>query len=713
MRKLIEKNEFIILTAVFMLIIMFMFFITIAINGPFTFGDESEYHKLASSIFYYHKFYLHEYNPLYPLLIAPTFYFNNLIMQFYAIKLINITVYASIIFPVYLIGNALFSNKPLAILVAFIATLGPISAYSHLVWAEPLYYTLICWSYYFIVRYLTREKTKDIFFAGVFIGLSFLTKQAALFLLISYYIYVAYAAFRGIRKLDKKAIGLISVGASLFVLPWIIRNNFVEQKSIGYSNLFSLLFSALKNNPLQFITEFPSDIGYSIGYWIFVYFGGGFFLLLFAAFKSDMGNKNDIGAVSSFAKIILLQSMLLMLTSELFYVGYGVIGTANGRYVDVIYPVAIIVIVWAAFRLKQISREVIVGLALMCFILLLLFSPLTQLEAHAIVHDSGVSILNYFWPNRFIWDKFNPTFFEKLILATTLTALLVFMLVVRKNAIWIICLSGLLLGITAQLQVVRLGTTANPTNTLFLELEKQHIPIDKVKIDSELQKTSIAYHMEFWHPTTFPAGSFLATKFVDPITLMRIISIDFGQEENKAGNDELKIWAPWNPESGFNKIYGSGFSDISTLNGGKCPDLPKQGDFVFDHKPLDFKFFLPTGKYILRGKSVDTRCLGIESNFFVQAQGAVGVKVHGNVEFVLPFEVGSREQWLKMSLKPANHSVWALDSITIEAQSKKFSQGNKPQYLISTRLLPFPQVLNVSDYRLYNLALDEKVRVKE
>lgn len=696
MRTLIEKNEWVVLTTIFMLVTMLIFWLTSAINGPFIFADEAEYHWLASEIFHFHKFYGHQYNPLYPLLIAQTFYFNDLATHFYAIKLINIAVYVSIIFPVYLMGKTILSSKPLAILLAFVATLGPISAYSHLVWADPLYYTLICWSYYFIVRYLTREETKDIFYAGVFIGLSFLAKQAALFLLISYYVYVAYAAFSGTRKLDKKAIGLISVGAALVVLPWIIRNTFFGESAIGYSSMFTVFFAALKNNPLQIMVEFTRGIGYSIGYWIFVYFGGGFFLLLFAAFKSDTGSKNGTGADNPLAKIVLMHSMLLMLISELFLVAYGKTASANGRYVDVIYPVAIIVIAWAGLRLQRMSWVVIAGSALVCFVLLLLFSPLTQVEAYGVVNNSGVSILNFFWPDQFLWQRLNPSLSEKLILSATLTALLVSILSLRKNAIWIICLCGLLLGVGAQFQVVRLGNTANPINQVFLELDKQHIPSDKIAIDTALQESSISYHMKFWHPTNFAAS-----KYVDPITLVRKVSIDFGQQENKAGSDELKIWAPWNPESGFNENFGSGFSDIPTLNAAKCPDLPKQGDFVFDHKPLEFNFSLPTGSYVLRGKSADTRCLGVESDFFVQVQGGDGAKLHGNVGFILPFEVGSGERGLKMSLKPAANSMWALDELTIEPRNKNFSRGSNPQYVLSKRLLPFPQVLSVFGYRLY------------
>jgi hypothetical protein len=696
MRTLIEKYEWVVVTSIFLLVTAFLLWLTSSINGPFIFADEAEYHWLASEIYNSRKFYGHQYNPLYPLLISPTFYFNDLATHFYAIKLLNIAVYVSIIFPVYLIGRVILASKPLAILLAFIATLGPISAYSHLVWADPLYYTLICWSYYFIVRYLTREEDKDIFYAGVLIGLSFLAKQAALLLLISYYVYIGYAAFSETRKFDKKAIGLISAGAALIVLPWIIRNTFFGESAIGYSSMFSVFFEALKHDPLHIATEFIRGIGYSVGYWVFVYFGAGFFLLLFAAFRSDRGGENGTVRASALAKIVLMHSMLLMLVSELFLVAYGKTSSANGRYVDVIYPVAIIVIAWAILRLQRISLVVISGSAVVCFVLLLLFSPLTQVEAYGVVNNSGVSILNFFWPNQFLWGTPNTTITEKIILSATLTALLVAIFALRKNAIWIICLCGLLLGMGAQLQMIRLGSTGNPIAGLILKLDKQHISSDNVAIDTVLQESSITWHMKFWHPTNFAA-----TKFIDPNSLVGKIRIDFGRQENKAGSDELKIWAPWNPESGFNETFGLGFSEITTLGAAKCSDRSKQGDFVFDHKPLEFSFHLVPGSYVLRGKSADSKCLDVDSKFIVQVQDADSVELHQNTEFILPFEVGNGERGLKMSLKPAAGFVWALDEISIEPQNKKLNQGSVPQFLLTKRLLPLPQVFNVDVYRLY------------
>ena len=116
---------------------------------------------------------------------------------------------------------------------------------------------------------------------------------------------------------------------------------------------------------------------------------------------------------------------------------------------------------------------------------------------------------------------------------------------------------------------------------------------------------------------------------------------------------------------------------------------------------LEFIFLLPTGNYILKGKSADTRCLGVASNFTVQVHGGDSAELHHNAEFILPFNVTKEGEGLKMTLKPVDGFMWALDEISIEPQGKNWSSGRNPQYVLSKRLLPFTQVFKVFDYRLY------------
>ena len=706
--KLMEKYEWLALASTFALLFTLFFFLTISINGPFIVPDEADYHWLASEIYNYQQFYGSQFNPLYPLLIAPTFNIDNLIVHFYTIKLLNIFVYASSVFPVYLIGRTLLASKKTAILVACITTLGPFSAYSYLVWAEPLYFSLICWGYYFIVRYLTHEVSRDIFIAGMFIGLGFLAKQAALFLLLSFYAYALYMARGKFRNLDIKAIVLISTGMGLIILPWIIRNTLFGEAAVGYSGMFTLLISALKNDPLQIAFGFVSGIGHAMGYWLFVYIGVGLVLIVRTAMMHGRSIGGGVNAVASLAKIMLIHMLILMLLSELFLAGYGHTALAKGRYVDVVYPIAIIVIVWSIHTLKQFSWAVITSLAVFCLITLQLFSPFTQVEAYGVVNNSGVSILNLFWPDKFFWARIDVTSLQKLALSVSITALLVTILVFRKKVIWIVYFCILLIGLGAQLQVVRLGKTTNPISQVFLELDKQGIPKDKVIFDNEFLGNSFFHHVRFWYSINSPSF-----KFFSPISIIGEIPIDFGQKENKVRNNELKIWAPWNSESGFREDFGLGFNNISTLNAAICPELDARSDFVFDRKPTEFKFNLPVGSYTLRVKSADTKCLGIESNFIIEVQNGGDATLISSSEFILPFVVNNGDKGMKALLTPNDGTVWSLDEMSITPVGQKLSQPNRSEYILSKRLLPLPRIFNVFGYRLYKLSLDNKSGIQQ
>jgi hypothetical protein len=98
--------------------------------------------------------------------------------------------------------------------------------------------------------------------------------------------------------------------------------------------------------------------------------------------------------------------------------------------------------------------------------------------------------------------------------------------------------------------------------------------------------------------------------------------------------------------------------------------------------------------------------LGVASNFTVQVQGDDSAELHHNAEFILPFNVNKVGEGLKMTLKPVDGFMWALDEISIEPQGKNWSSGSNPQYVLSKRLLPFSQVFRAFNYRLYKTQAD-------
>src|SRR5262245_46557340 len=73
------------------------------ISGPFIFFDENTYFWLAHEIHDHQRFHGYQYNPLYPILVSLTFFISDPVRQFFLVKLINVSVYASAVVPIYLL----------------------------------------------------------------------------------------------------------------------------------------------------------------------------------------------------------------------------------------------------------------------------------------------------------------------------------------------------------------------------------------------------------------------------------------------------------------------------------------------------------------------------------------------------------------------------------------------------------------------------------
>jgi hypothetical protein len=703
-----ELKQWVILGGIYISLVLILFNVTLLIQGPFIFNDEAEYHWLSSEIYHFGRLYSHQYGPLYPLLISPTFFFEDSQIHFYLVKLINILVYSSGVFPLYLLSRKILASNSWAILIALVGILGPISAYSHLVWADPLYYTLIFWSYFYFIKYLESRTIRDIFYSGIFIGFGFLAKQAAILLPIAYCFYFIYEKIAKRQKLDNKAILFLAFGLMVVISGWIIRNAVVGESVVGYSSMFSLLLSEVKQNPIGITMEFIRGLSYSIGYWVFVYLGCCFLLLQVIANQNKFQiDDKKAYLVVSLAIVVVIHLLILMTLSQVFLVAYGKMAAANGRYVDVVYPLALIVIAWMVVQERRESKSFLVITALICFIWLLFFSPLNQVEAYGAVNNSGTSILNLiFWPGQFLWSIPEATLNQRLIIAGVVTSIFILILILHKFSIWLILSSILILGLGAQIQVKSLGETANPMASIFLEIDKRNIPNDSLVFDTELGEVIMTFHAKFWHPVDFSK-----IKFIDPLHYIQQIPFNFSEKHSAIGDREINIWAPWNLESAYREMWGLGFNDITTLNASKCPLIQNQGDFVLDKKALDFKLHLPAGKYILTGQSADTECLGIKTAFALRVQNGPAIELKGRSKFTESFEVNDNKSALIMSMIPLAGSVWSLDSIIIEQANKKDDFENiSAEYLLSKRRLPLSQIFSVGDYRLYKIQAPVKTK---
>ncbi len=225
------------LMLIYSIIVLTKIILSYFINSPTGFWDEYIYSKLARSFFYNLDFSLSQnpspfYQPLYPIVLSISYLFDKMQFVYLSMKIINAFVSTSIIIPAYLLAKEFLEEKqiiPIAILIALL----PVSfSFSYYLLSENLFYPLFLTSIYFIYNSLKENNAKNNFFAGLFISLSYLTKELGLSLIIIYFISHIANKLLFKEKLKIKNLILCLFIIILIISPWLIRNYLVLEPSI-------------------------------------------------------------------------------------------------------------------------------------------------------------------------------------------------------------------------------------------------------------------------------------------------------------------------------------------------------------------------------------------------------------------------------------------------------------------------------------------------
>ncbi len=369
------------LLLLFIVISLIKAILTYFILSPSIFSDEYLYIKMAQSFhdtltFDIHGFPSDTYFPLYPILISISFIFNDVTTAYTIIKILNSFLSTLIIIPAYYISKEFLDNKKAVFVAMFVALLPMNVAISPYIMAENIFYTLFLTSIYFIYKSFTNQGYKYDILAGFFIGLSLLTKLAAVSLFFILFLVLLYKLFnRQYKEIHKKVIlGLITF---LIFLPWLIRNGLIfglTRQGIlgGYSGLTQ-----------------ASIFSYSSSFlWFFIYISFIFlsslmmFLPLnFIAVKEKFKDKKlKIFTIISFVSI----SVIIIALS--YYAGKSGIkettwllnltGRPIGRYLEIILPLIIINGFITLYNYKNIAVKKLKLLLILSIPFILLSSQL-------------------------------------------------------------------------------------------------------------------------------------------------------------------------------------------------------------------------------------------------------------------------------------------------------------------------------------------------
>ncbi|MBI5872291.1 glycosyltransferase family 39 protein [archaeon] len=333
------------------------------IPAPSAFSDEYAYAKIAQSLFESGTFSIHDipsqrYLPLYPILLAISYAFNNMIAVYAVMKIINAFISSLIIFPIFFLAKEFFTEKR-ALFIALLASILPMNfAMSPYILAENLFYPLFAFAFYFTYKMFSSNNLKWAVFAGIASGLLYLTKVNGLIFPIAVIIYsIIHFIYRKEEfSCTLKKMAVFFVTAFIVALPWLARAVILSSPIGDYSSNIINPFTPMLI--LGFIVWFALYFGY-------ITIASGF--LLFYNPIPQSTNDNQTKIFSLFLWVIAILTIIFAVYSNLaaYYnlaTYYNISpswlsGRPIGRYIDAIIPFFILgSFIWKKKTEKEVGK---------------------------------------------------------------------------------------------------------------------------------------------------------------------------------------------------------------------------------------------------------------------------------------------------------------------------------------------------------------------
>lgn len=356
------------------------------IPAPSAFSDNYFYLKMAQSFFYDFRFSVHgiathNFPPLYPILISLSYLFNDMRIVYVVVKLINSIMSSLIIFPSYLLAKE-FLTKKRAFLIAILVSLLPSNfSFSPYIMSENLFYPLFMFAIYFIYKSYNEGKLVWILLAGIFIGLTSLTRNIGIIFL------AILSLILGIKLIRKeymfKRTALLILLFFITMLPWLIRNGllfgFNLQGILGRDVAATIDASSsvqITNSVMPFTAWFIVYMGFLVLTSGIVPFTSSLMLSKEKLKQKGYFNLTLISAASLFS-VVALASYYTSVGAGVYYktlIPY-LVYRPIGRYIDVILPV-ILINGFIGLSMLKASRKLFVKLLTITFAIVLFSSQL-------------------------------------------------------------------------------------------------------------------------------------------------------------------------------------------------------------------------------------------------------------------------------------------------------------------------------------------------
>ena len=326
------------------------------VPAPSEFSDVYIYSKMAWSFFNFMEFSIHGvptslFPPLYPILLSVSYIFKDMVFVYWLMKVINVILSSLIFIPAYLLSKEFFNEKRSIIIGLLVSLLPGSFAFSGYIMAENLLYPLVLSAFYLIYRSFNEEGYKFDILAGIFIGLSFLTKVTSIMLLVLVFFYFCYKF--SLKQAKKKVV--LGLFFFLTVLPWIIRNGLLF--GFNFSGILGH-YSKEASLTLNLLGVLPNVLSWFLLYISFIVLGSGIILFLMSLntlFSKDKKVKDF--SIFVFFSLVILSGMLAIpnISAVSFYETFfpWLLGRPVGRYIDVLLPLFIILGVLGFEKYKE------------------------------------------------------------------------------------------------------------------------------------------------------------------------------------------------------------------------------------------------------------------------------------------------------------------------------------------------------------------------
>lgn len=370
------------------------------IPAPSAFSDEYIYAKLARSVFYDSGFLINgiktnTFLPLYPALLSLSYSFDRMIVIYPVMKVLNSIISSLIIFPAFLIAKEFFNNNKALKLAILISLLPSNFIFSSYILAENLFYPLFLFSIYFIYKTYTSQKIRWPVLAGIFIGLTYLTKIIGIILFAVVILVFLFKLLKR-EKVNFFHVLLVFLISLSIIAPWLIRNYYIQKTPFGgYTTELYSVFQ-LKDFLPKFIVQSVIYLG------LLIISTGILFPMLISKkiFDREFIAFSATALMSIFLVILVGANHNLLIPLNISYDFPGkhlpwLGGRLIGRYVDVILP--LIIILGAICIKEKISiKKTILFSMIMIFSSQAIFSQLFPVNNISTVH---IGVLDYLITN--------------------------------------------------------------------------------------------------------------------------------------------------------------------------------------------------------------------------------------------------------------------------------------------------------------------------